>query len=117
MAIEFKDYYRIFARHPDFRVRSADLLCDLELAPWEAVLGASIRMRTLEGSVSLKIPPSAAAGQQLRLRGNGLPTKEGKRGDLFAIVSIQVPTDAGEEEKALWEQLARKSDFNPRKQS
>lgn len=111
-------YLRIkFARHPDFRVRGGDLYYELELAPWEAVLGANISMPTLEGSVALKIRPGTIAGQQLRLRGKGLPTKEGKRGDLFALVSIQVPTETNADDKALWEQLARKSGFNPRKHS
>lgn len=111
-------YLRIkFAKHPDFRVRGADLYYDLELAPWEAVVGANISMPTLECSVSLKIRPGTTAGQQLRLRGKGLPTKDGNRGDLFAVISIQVPTEANVEEQALWEQLARKSGFNPRKHS
>ena len=85
-------YLRIkFAKHPDFRVRGADLFYDLELAPWEAVLGTHLSMPTLEGSVSLRIRPGTTGGQQLRLRGKGLPAKDAKRGDLYAAVSIQVP--------------------------
>jgi curved DNA-binding protein len=111
-------YLRVkFAQHPDLRVRGADLHHDLELAPWEAVLGATVHIRTLDGTVSLKIPPGTVAEKQFRLRGKGLPTGNGTRGDLYAIVSIEVPPQLTSEQKILWEQLAAKSSFNPRKVS
>jgi curved DNA-binding protein len=111
-------YLRVkFAQHPDFRVRGADLHHDLELAPWEAVLGATVHIRTLDGTVSLKIPPGTVAEKQFRLRGKGLPTGNGARGDLYAVVSIEVPSQVTSEEKTLWEGLAAKSTFNPRKAS
>ena len=111
-------YLRVkFAQHPDFRVRGADLYHDLELSPWEAVLGATVHIPTLDGRVSLRIPADTAAGRQFRLRGKGLPTGEGTRGDLYAIVSIQVPAHPTLEQKVLWEQLAAKSTFNPRQSS
>lgn len=109
-------YLRVkFAQHPDFRVRGADLYYDLDLAPWEAVLGATIDIRTLDGRVSLKIPAGTITERKLRLRGKGLLTSDGTRGDLYAIVSIQVPTHLTPEQKVLWEQLATKSAFNPRR--
>jgi curved DNA-binding protein len=108
-------YLRVrFATHPDFRVRGADLYLDLELAPWEAVLGATVRTPTLDGVVRLKIPPGTPAARRLRLRGKGLPRGDGTRGDLYAIVSIQVPDQVTPEQKALWEQLAAQAKFNPR---
>jgi curved DNA-binding protein len=111
-------YLRVkFAQHPDFRVRGADLYYDLDLAPWEAVLGATVPIPTLDGRVSLKIPAGTLAERQLRLRGKGLPTSAGTRGDLYAVVSIQVPAHLTPEQKVLWEQLATKSTFNPRQPS
>ncbi|MGA2631898.1 MAG: DnaJ C-terminal domain-containing protein [Terriglobia bacterium] len=111
-------YLRVkFAQHPDFRVRGADLYYDLELSPWEAVLGATAHIPTLDGRVSVKIPAGTAAERQFRLRGKGLPTGDGTRGDLYAIVSIQVPSHVTPDEKVLWEQLAAKSTFNPKKTS
>lgn len=108
-------YLRVqFAEHPDFRVREANLYYDLELSPWEAVLGSTIKIETLDGAVSLKIPPGTTAEREFRLRGKGLPTGNGLRGDLHAIVSIQVPSNLTPEEKVLWEQLATTSTFNPR---
>jgi curved DNA-binding protein len=109
-------YLRVrFARHPDFRVRGSDILHDLELAPWEAVLGGTVKVPTLEGAVSLNVPAGVRSGQQLRLRGKGLPSGKDGRGNYYAVVSIQVPVQLSDEERQLWEELARKSQFNPRK--
>jgi len=111
-------YLRVkFAQPLDFRVRGADLYYDLDLAPWEAVLGTTVDIPTVDGTVSLKIPAGTTAEQQLRLRGKGLPTSDGTRGDLYAVVSIQVPAHPTPEQKGLWEQLATKSTFNPRQPS
>ena len=101
------------AGHPDFQVEGQHLFCDVDLAPWEAVLGASVSVPTLEGAVSIRIPPGTQAGQRLRVRGRGLG-KEGSRGDLFVVARIAVPARPTEREQALWEQLARESSFNPR---
>jgi curved DNA-binding protein len=105
------------ARHPDFTVQQADLHFDLNLAPWEAVLGANTRIPTLDGPTSLRVPPGTAAGSQLRLRGLGLPREDGTRGDLYAAVRIQTPVSVSSEERSLWEQLARTSAFKPRRKS
>lgn len=101
------------AGHPDLRVEGENLGYDLDLAPWEAVLGKSVSVPTLEGEVSIKIPPGTQSGQRLRVRGRGLG-KEGARGDLFVITRIQVPTKISDSERALWEQLAKASSFSPR---
>ena len=111
-------YLRVtFAKHPEFRVRGANPYHDLELSPWEAVLGATVHIPTLDGMVALRIPPGTTAGREFRLRGKGLPTGNGTRGDLHAIVSIQVPSHLAPEQRVLWEQLATASTFNPRKSS
>lgn len=111
-------YLRVrLARHPDFSVQGADLHCDLDLAPWEAVLGVQAKIPTLDGATSLRVPPGTAAGRQLRLRGLGLPQDDGTRGDLYATVRIRLPETVSTEERALWEQLARLSPFKPRSES
>jgi curved DNA-binding protein len=102
------------ARHPEFTVDGADLYFDLELAPWEAVLGVSAKIPTLDGATTLKVPAGTAAGSQLRLRGLGLPVEGGGRGNLYAVVKVQTPTSVSPKEKALWEELAKHSTFNPR---
>ncbi|MEM8955831.1 MAG: DnaJ C-terminal domain-containing protein [Verrucomicrobiota bacterium] len=110
-------YLRVrFERHPDFRVMGHELHYDLTLAPWEAVLGATIPIRTLHGEIRLKIPPGTTAGTRMRLRGNGLPTgTNGDLGDLFAVITIATPESVSEKEKKLWSELAQTSSFNPRR--
>ena len=86
---------------------------DLPLAPWEAVLGASVEVPTLEGAVRLKVPAGTKAGQKLRLSKRGLPKRDGE-GDLYAVVQIAVPAAPTARERELFEQLAKASQFDPR---
>ena len=106
-----------FAQNPDWQARGSDLVGHLELAPWEAVLGTTVSVSTLEGSVSLKVPAGTQQGHQLRVRGKGLPASAGKRGDLYVGVFIQVPPRISKEEEHLWKQLASLSTYDPRKAS
>lgn len=109
-------YLRVrLARHPDLTVKGPDLYFDLDLAPWEGVLGVRAKIPTLDGATSLRVPPGTTAGSQLRLRGLGLPREDGSRGDLYAVVRIQVPSSVSAQERALWEKLAGASAFKPRK--
>jgi curved DNA-binding protein len=108
-------YLRVrYAQHPDWQVRGTDLVGHLELAPWEAVLGATVSVPTLEGTLSLKVAAGTQSGQMLRVRGKGLPAGAGKRGDLYATVSISVPARVGKDEERLWRELAAASAFHPR---
>jgi curved DNA-binding protein len=104
-------YLRVrLAKHPDFEVDGHDLIYELELAPWEAALGAEIAVPTLDGRVNIKIPAGTASGQKLRVRGRGL----GRNGDLLVVTKIAVPGKLSDAQKKLWEQLAQESNFNPR---
>jgi len=103
------------ASHPDFRALGADLYHELPLAPWEAVLGTTVRLHGLDGDLDVKIPPGTANGRKLRLRGRGLPQpKSEHRGDLYVVAGIEMPPQVSAGEKELWEQLSRKSSFRPR---
>jgi curved DNA-binding protein len=112
-------YLRVrHAAHPDFRARGADLYHDLPLAPWEAVLGASLVAPTLDGTIKLRIPAGTNHGAQLRVRGHGLPVgRGGERGDLYFVAAIQIPGNLGDEERALWEKFRHVSKFDPRSAS
>ena len=104
----------VLAKHPDFEVEGSNLRYEVPLAPWEAVLGKHVKIPTLDGTADLNIKAGTQTGTTLRLRGLGMPTDGGKRGDLFAKVMIEVPESVSASEKALWEQLAAKSAFDPR---
>ena len=104
-----------YAAHPDFRARGSDLHYDLDLAPWEAVLGTTVSVPTLESPVKVRIPAGTNNGCQLRVRGRGLPRgRDGERGDLNVVVNVQLPPQLSDEERELWEKLGRVSRFNPR---
>lgn len=109
-------YLRVrIAAHPDFEVRGADLYHELDLAPWEAVLGTQVMVPTLDGRIKLRIPPGTTSGRELRIRGHGLPhAKSQERGDLYVAVRVQVPEEITAEEKSLWEKLSKTSRFDPR---
>jgi curved DNA-binding protein len=108
-------YLRVrLASHPDFRVAGGDLYYDLDLAPWEAALGAEVSVPTLTGPVSIKIPPGTQSGQRLRVRARGLPGRDNEQGDLYVVPRLQMPPKTTEREKELWKQLAHESKFDPR---
>jgi curved DNA-binding protein len=95
--------------HPRFRVEGKSLHTDLRLAPWEAALGATVAVPTLDGSTRVKVPPGSSCGRKLRLRGEGMAG-----GDLYARVRIDVPKELSSDERELWERLAETSSFDPR---
>jgi curved DNA-binding protein len=101
--------------HPLYRVSGHDLFLEVPVAPWEAALGATLEIPTPTGRVSMKVPPGSKAGQKLRVRGKGLPRPHGAEpGDLFGVLQIVTPSVLSEREKALYQQLAQASSFNPR---
>jgi curved DNA-binding protein len=103
--------------HPRFRVRrDRDLEVDLPVAPWEAALGATVDVPTLQGNARVKVPAHSSCGRRLRLRGEGLPAPDGSKGDLHAVVKIVVPKRLKREERELFERLAEVSKFDPRKE-
>jgi curved DNA-binding protein len=97
-----------------FRSSEHDLYLDLPITPWEAALGTTLEVPTLEGPVSLKIPAGTPGGRKMRLGGKGLPKHREGHGDLFVIIQIATPKDLTEREKTLYEELAAASSFNPR---
>jgi len=109
-------YLRVrHAAHPDFHTEGHDLYYDLDLAPWEAVLGADLTVPTLDGSIKLRVPPGSENGHQLRVRGRGLPKgKSGERGDYHATITVHMPPKSSAGERELWEKLRSISKFNPR---
>ena len=112
-------YLRVrLAAHPDYSVHGNDLHYELTLTPWEAVLGTTVNVPLPGGRQGkLKVPSGTGSGQQLRLRGLGLPNRDGSKGDLYALVAIALPSTLTDEERALWEKLAATSNFKPRAES
>lgn len=101
-----------FNPHPRFRVAGRDLHMSLPLAPWEAALGAVIPIELPDGSVKVRIPAGAQPGQQLRVRGKGLPAEP--PGDLLLNLQIRVPPADTPRARELYETMARELAFDPR---
>ena len=102
------------AKHPDFEVAGHNLICEVAIAPWEAVLGGKISVPALDGAVNIKVPAGTQNGQKLRVRGRGLTVRAGERGDLLVVTRVEVPVQVTDAERELWRKLAETSKFSPR---
>ncbi|HEX3425480.1 MAG TPA: DnaJ C-terminal domain-containing protein [Acidimicrobiales bacterium] len=113
------DLYLVVRIRPDgrFRLEGRDVHVDLPVTPWEAALGATVPVEGPGGPAKVKVPPGTSSGRRLRLRKRGLPNPNGDPGDLYAEVRIMVPSRLNSREKGLFEELARASDFDPRRQA
>jgi len=101
--------------HPLFHVlEEGDVEIELPVAPWEAALGAKVRVPTIEGSVDMMVPAGTQGGQRLRLRGQGVQRRGSGRGDQYVRLKLVNPPSLTASERALFEQLAAASHFNPR---
>lgn len=97
----------VFERHPKFRVDGHDLETQMPIALEDAVLGGRVRVETLEGSVELTLPAGTTGGKAMRLKGKGLPTKTGGRGNLYVEPRIVLP-DGGDAELEAFLRARRK---------
>ena len=92
---------------PHFKRKGDDLTSEVEIDLYTAVLGGEVLIKTLDGSVNLKVKPETQNGTKVRLKGKGFPRykKEGEFGDLFVTYMIKIPTHLTEKEKELFQQL------------
>jgi len=97
-----------------FRLEGDDVHTHLPVTPWEAALGATVTLPTLDGRVRVKVPAGSPSGRRIRLKAKGYPTAHAERGDLYAEIRIEVPPTLSPEERALLERWATLSKFNPR---
>jgi curved DNA-binding protein len=102
-----------FSSHPHFRTQGRDVHIDLPIAPWEAALGATVKVPTLGGKVDLKIPAGSQTGRKLRLKAKGLGGS--KAGDQYVTLQIVTPAADSEAAKRFYSSMAKEFDFDPRK--
>lgn len=109
-----RDLYMEVALEPHrmFTVDGRDLMLVLPVAPWEAALGASVKVPTLGGAVNLTITANARSGQKMRLKGRGLPGPPD--GDQYVVLQIVLPPVETAEDRALMEKMREQMPFNPR---
>ena len=101
-----------FSPHRYYRVEGADVYLELPVAPWEAALGASIKVPTPAGAIDLKIPANSKAGKKLRLKGRGIPSK--LPGDLYVVLQIALPPADDEKSREIYKRMQEEIKFNPR---
>jgi len=101
-------YVKIHVRkHPYLRKEGYNLIMDLEIKLTEALLGAEKVIHTLDGEITLKISAGTKHGVILRVKGKGVPTSAGKRGDLYIRISVQIPEKLSKEARAAVEELKK----------
>lgn len=101
-----------FNPHGFYHVDAHDVYLDLPLTPWEAALGASVKVPTPNGPVDLKIKSNTQNGQKMRLKGRGIPAKIA--GDLYVVAQITLPPADSDSAKALYRKMQQELDYNPR---
>ncbi len=94
------------AKHKIFERDGANLSCEVPVSIATATLGGEVELPTLDGHVSLKVPAGTQSGKVFRLRGKGVTTvRDPRRGDLFALVSVETPVNLTPEQQALLEKF------------
>ena len=101
-----------FSPHSLYRVDGRDIYLDLPVAPWEAALGAKLKVPTPSGTVNLNIPEGSQTNKKLRLKGKGIPSKPA--GDLFVTLRIVLPEAKTESARKLYHDMEQQLGFNPR---
>jgi curved DNA-binding protein len=102
-----------FAPHPHYRVDDRDVYLELPVTPWEAALGASVKVPTPGGAVEMKIPAGSTGGRKLRLKGRGIPSST--PGDFYVELQIVTPPADSAAAKTLYANMATQfKSFNPR---
>ncbi len=101
-----------FNSHSLYKVEVSDVYLELPVAPWEAILGAKIKVPTPAGIIDLSIPPDSKSGRKLRLKGRGIPGKT--PGDLYVVLRIALPPADSEQAKQFYQKMQQELAFNPR---
>ncbi len=99
-------------RHPLFTVDGRDVSLTLPVAPWEAALGATVNVPTLDGPVDLRVPAGSRAGQKLRLKGRGLGGTAGS--NQFVLLQVVLPPADSDRARDFYETMRRELPFDPR---
>jgi len=101
-----------FHPHDKLRVSGRDLHMTLRVAPWEAALGCVLPIQLPSGEIKVRVPANAQSGQQLRVRGKGLPSTP--PGDLLLDIQVVLPPANTPEAREMYESMSRALAFNPR---
>ncbi len=98
--------------HAIYQVDGKDIYLDLPISPWEAALGAKVKVPTPGGTVDLSIPAASSSKNKLRLKGRGIPAKV--PGNFYVTLEVVVPPVTDDKSRKIYEDMQQAMDFNPR---
>lgn len=101
-----------FKPHSRYRIENKDVYTTLPVAPWEAMLGATVKIPVPDGQVEVRVPENSQSGRKLRLKGRGIPAAT--PGDLYLVLEVVLPPVTGEKERVFYQTMAQELAFNPR---
>ena len=101
-----------FKPHSLYQVEDRNVYIELPVTPWEAALGAKVKVPTPDGTVELSIPANTTSGNKLRLKGRGIPGNP--PGDLYVSPRITLPPADNEKAKQLYRKMEQELAYNPR---
>jgi len=99
--------------HPYFRREGLDIQLDLPLSLYEALLGAKVSVPTLDGPVTLTIPPGTSSGAKLRIKGRGVE-RGSEKGDELVVIKVVVPRELDDEDRQVVKKLQEKHPIDAR---
>ncbi len=101
--------------HPFFTRDGDDIYLQFPISLEEAIKGAQVEVPTIDGPIKMKFPPGTQGGQKLRVKGRGVPHRDGEgRGDQYVIANIQIPKSLDAESMQLLEEFLKRNPYNPR---
>ena len=101
-----------FKPHSRYRIENKDIYTTLPVAPWEAVLGATVKIPVPDGLVEVRVPENSQSGRKLRLKERGIPAAT--PGDLYLVLEVVLPPATTPKEREFYQTMAQELAFNPR---
>jgi curved DNA-binding protein len=101
-----------FKSHGRYWIENKDIYAALPVAPWEAALGATVKIPVPDGAVEVRVPENSQSGRKLRLKGRGVPAAT--PGDLYLVLEVVLPPATTEKARAFYQTMAQELAFNPR---
>jgi curved DNA-binding protein len=101
-----------FKPHNRYRIENKDIYATLPVAPWEAALGATVKIPVPDGQVEVRVPENSQSGRKLRLKGRGIPAATS--GDLYLVLEVVLPPATTPKEREFYQTMAQELAFNPR---
>lgn len=101
-----------FKPHNRYRIDNKDVYATLPVAPWEAALGAMVKIPVPDGVVEVRVPENSQSGRKLRLKGRGIPAAT--PGDLYLVLEVILPNATTAKARELYQTMAQQLAFNPR---